>query len=479
MLSCCCWQLRLTQAEDQKVTTSSPERMIISAIINTQDVSIPLSSGLDGNWFREYPKEWSFIHAYYRKHRRVPSAQAFKLKFPSFRLMVKLNEVDYATAEMITYHTKQSLMSMVEDMVDGVEKHQDPSILLANMYRGLVDLQGAVAGTNNELDIVSQWRQPYSEAIERANKRKSGGLGGVSTGFITLDTVMNGFNPGEMHILAARLGIGKTWFLVRAAFAALMQGKTILYFAMEQSRNQLAMRLMPFISRQLGGDVIKSSAIASGTADLLAYQFAMKRAKTEIPGKLIIDDTPRGKLNPLLISAKIERLQPDIVFVDYLGLLNQSPGDWTAVSALSAELKAIAMGYGIPMVVAAQLNRAAGVGVKFAGPEALAGSDAIGQDADSVITVQRRSPHLLEAFVGKYRHGRDGDKFHIEFQPDEGIFEEITVERADVIKQCDDLESPIPPAKPPKLIKSDNEIKPKLVLVKAPAKPKLKIKASS
>ena len=139
-----------------------------------------------------------------------------------------------------------------------------------------------------------------------------------------------------------------------------------------------------------------------------------------------------------MLSAKIERNKPDMVIVDYLGLMNSSPGDWTMVAALSADMKEMATTYGIPMLVANQLNRTAGIGVKTAGPEALAGADAIGQDADGVVTLKRESKRTSSMYLAKYRHGEDGNRWMMHFDPNNGIFDEISEDKAMDLRDQDD-----------------------------------------
>jgi len=120
------------------------------------------------------------------------------------------------------------------------------------------------------------------------------------------------------------------------------------------------------------------------------------------------------------------------VFIDYLTLMNGQVGDWQAIAALSAELKGIAMRYGIPIIAAAQINRTA-IGEDLPGAEHLAGADAIGQDADAVITMKQVSKHVIKMRLAKYRHGSDGQIWFNEFRPGSGRFVEIDGDTASEI----------------------------------------------
>jgi len=83
----------------------------------------------------------------------------------------------------------------------------------------------------------------------------------------------------------------------------------------------------------------------------------------------------------------------------------------------------------VPIIVANQLNRTAGISTKNVGPEALSGSDAIGQDADGVVTMQKKTKRTVQMFLAKYRHGEDGMHWYMQFEPNTGVFDEISEEK--------------------------------------------------
>lgn len=414
------------------------EQVLISAVLNTEDLATPLHAGIDRSWFREYGREWDFILGRYKQTRDVMKPMTFRLKFPKFKVLAGMDDMDYAVSEMRQWHAKQTLMALMDDAVQGLETAQDPVQLIGGMYKGLVDLTGDITSTSNETEMVHEWRSTYMHAVSRANKRKKGKIIGWPSGWGTLDLVTGGLNPSEYWVLAARLGQGKTWALVRMVTEMLMAGATVQYHALEQTRTQLGMRFAPFLSHKIDGSAqFTASDLMHGNADVIGYKKFLMALEKKTNGKLILDDTPRGRLNSLSLSAKIERNEPDVVVIDYLGLMNNSPGDWAAVAALSSDCKQMASDYGLLMLVANQLNRAAGIGRGPIGPEALSGSDSIGMDADGVITLKSLSKHVKQVYLAKYRHGEDGNTWQCEFRPNTGIFDEVSTERAYEIKDED------------------------------------------
>lgn len=413
------------------------EQVLISAVIKTGEIGEALAAGVTLSWFREYKAEWNFISMRYKRTRTVPSQRVFKLKYPSFRI-IDVDDLDYAIGEIRTWHAKQSFIGLMDEAVEGIEGGSDVPELISTMYRGLVDLSGDMTGKANETDVVTDWRKSYAEVLRRSVAKGKGKSMGLPTGFPTMDLVSGGWNAGDYIVHAARLGQGKTWSLIRTAVAVVLAGGTVEYHALEMSNMQLSFRMMPFLSRHLnGGKVFKASDLQHGTANMKDYRLFMDMLSKDCKGQLILDDTPRGRLNSLSLAAKIERNKPDMVIVDYLGLMNATPGDWGAVAALSSDMKEIATTYGITVIVANQLNRTAAIGSNNAGPETLSGSDAIGQDADGVITMKKISKRVIRMFNAKFRHGEDGNSWMIHFEPNIGLFEEISEDKAMDLKDED------------------------------------------
>jgi replicative DNA helicase len=96
------------------------------------------------------------------------------------------------------------------------------------------------------------------------------------------------------------------------------------------------------------------------------------------------------------------------------------------------------MSYQVPIVTAAQLNRAGAGKRDIPGVENLAYGDSIGQDADAVIMLQQYSRSVHRVNLAKYRHGRDGITFWTKFLPNDGEFSEITYDQAQDMKDKDD-----------------------------------------
>jgi replicative DNA helicase len=246
--------------------------------------------------------------------------------------------------------------------------------------------------------------------------------------------------------MAARLGQGKTWSLARMACAAAFSGYNIQYDALEGTRPEIAMRIHTFASSEYGKEVFKNLDLSMGkNFSPRAYKEFLQSLRNDVKGRMHIADTTKGPISPLSIAAQIERNRVDIVYLDYITLMDgsdgASEGDWKSIGKLSKSLKQIAQMYQTPIVAAAQLNREAANMRDLAGPDKLAESDSIGRDADAVITARQMSKHVIAMKLAKYRHGRDGFVWYTKFLPNTGHFEEITFDEAqDAIAEDKDSE---------------------------------------
>lgn len=244
--------------------------------------------------------------------------------------------------------------------------------------------------------------------------------------------------PDSLYATRGAILTHNSWTMMRMATTACMAGYSVQYDALEMTRTEVSMRIHTFLSGAVGKELFKNLDLAQGrNFDLGAYREFLHSMKKSIKGKFNVSDSSRGKVSTLTVAAQIERNKPDIVFIDYLTLMEQSGNDWQAVAKLSGELKNLAMQYKVPIVAASQINRSGASGKEPPGAEFLSQSDAIGQDADVVITMQQQTRSVIQMKAVKNRHGHAGFKWYTEFKPGEGVFREVTRSKAEAIKDTD------------------------------------------
>ena len=180
-------------------------------------------------------------------------------------------------------------------------------------------------------------------------------------------------------------------------------------------------------------------------------------------GDLDVHTPADGPVTPSVVAARCGEYE--MTYIDYVGLMTQDGGghaidDWRVMAKISNQLKTIALAQKIGLVCAAQINRDGETGSAPPKVKNLAQSDALGQDGDVVLTMRSKPKNVATHFsLEKNRHGSSGIQFYTTFDPNQGVFTEISADHAeDMVINAEALEAEH--TNPPKLrvIKSKDEL---------------------
>ena len=247
--------------------------------------------------------------------------------------------------------------------------------------------------------------------------RSDAPIPGLSTGLRDLDTKINGLNKSDLLIVAARPAMGKTSFALNIGLnVAKKYAKTVAFFSLEMSREQLAMRLLS------GESFVDSQKMATGKLSDQEWQSLGMASVALSQTDIRVDENPAITVADM--NAALRRVENlGLVIIDYLQLMNGSgygkSGDnrVQVVGEISRSLKIMAKELNVPVICLSQLSR---------GPESrtdkrpmmsdLRESGSIEQDADVVIFLYRddyynkdsEEPNVAECIVAKNRHGEVG-----------------------------------------------------------------------
>ena len=203
---------------------------------------------------------------------------------------------------------------------------------------------------------LSELMQPTLDEMEAISSR-GGGLSGVPTGFADLDELTNGLHPGQMVIVAARPGMGKsTMALDLARSASIKHGLTSCIFSLEMSQIEITMRLLSAEAS------IPLNHIRNGRMSDDDWQRVAQKMGQVSEAPLYIDDSPN--LTMMEIRAKARRLRQRhdlrLVVIDYIQLMTSGKkveSRQLEVSEFSRQLKLLAKELEVPVVALSQLNR--------------------------------------------------------------------------------------------------------------------------
>ncbi|WP_337898066.1 DnaB-like helicase C-terminal domain-containing protein, partial [Mesomycoplasma ovipneumoniae] len=145
-------------------------------------------------------------------------------------------------------------------------------------------------------------------------------LRGISTGYDNFDAVTSGFQKGDLIVLAARPSVGKTAFALNLAWNVCKSGKSVLFFSLEMSKNDLGMRLLSLVSG-IGGNKFKRPKNLT-PEDLQRIQLSISKRLKNI--KLTINDS--GSINIDEICNEVLKRHRnnevfDLIVIDYLQLI--------------------------------------------------------------------------------------------------------------------------------------------------------------
>lgn len=269
---------------------------------------------------------------------------------------------------------------------------------------------------NNETKGFTHIREAILANYEHIKllKTDKAAAAGQPTGFSDLDKVLVGMGPGDLILVGARPGMGKTSFAMNVATkVAQYSKKAVCVFSLEMSAEQLASRMLSSEA------LVDSYALRSGNLSNDDWEKLARASSMLSECEILIDDTAGMTVTGM--KAKLRRVKNlGLVVIDYLQLMQSDrriDSRVNEVAEISRNLKLLAKDLRVPIITCAQLSR---------GPESrtdkrpmlsdLRDSGAIEQDADVVMFLYRDEyydaadkkdgiQNTAEIIVAKNRHG--------------------------------------------------------------------------
>ncbi|MDI9370199.1 MAG: replicative DNA helicase [Synergistaceae bacterium] len=237
------------------------------------------------------------------------------------------------------------------------------------------------------------------QQIEDQYNRSDQDVTGFNSGFLDLDRLTGGFQPGSLNIVAARPSMGKTALAVNIAqFGGQGAGRPVLIFSLEMGAEQLVQRMLGAEAR------INIHDLRIGSFPRSSWEALADAAGRLAESPIYIDDS--SMLSTLEFRARCRRFKSryenlGLILVDYLQLMNSSrkiENKQQEVAEISRTLKGVARELNTPVIALSQLSRAVEQRTeKRPQLSDLRDSGAIEQDADTVMLLYR--PGYYDATV--------------------------------------------------------------------------------
>nr|WP_314858049.1 replicative DNA helicase [uncultured Undibacterium sp.] len=261
-----------------------------------------------------------------------------------------------------------------------------------------------------------------TQVVERIdelyNRDHTSDITGVPTGFVDLDRMTSGLQPGDLIIVAGRPSMGKTAFSINIGEnVAIDSGLPVAVFSMEMGGTQLAMRMLGSVGK-LDQHRLRTGRLIDEDWPRLTH--AIQKMNE---AQFYIDETPA--LSSIELRARSRRLSRQcgklgLIIIDYLQLMSGNTGGEnraTEISEISRSLKGLAKELQCPVIALSQLNRSLEQRPnKRPVMSDLRESGAIEQDADVILFIYRDQVYnpdspdkgTAEIIIGKQRNGPIG-----------------------------------------------------------------------
>lgn len=219
--------------------------------------------------------------------------------------------------------------------------------------------------TRKKTDTLRPISESLIEAYDQISEaaQSKGGVTGTPSGFADLDALTSGFHPGQLIVLAARPGKGKTSFALNMAYhAAVRQNIPVAIFSLEMSSADIATRLM-CSSARVSMSAARSGRLTDEEMNRLVLSMREFRGENGQSDLFYVDDS--GGITVQDIRAKCMRRcaeqQLGLIVIDYLQLIStpnrRNEGRQQEISELTRSLKLMARDVGAPVILLSQLNR--------------------------------------------------------------------------------------------------------------------------
>ncbi len=328
----------------------------------------------------------------------VKQVREFYARILSQKSVVK--DQDYIKGVSLEFCKKQKLKEALLESADLINRVSATSY---DEVRKKIDLALKLGSENNFgydylADFESRFelkaRNPISTGWDKINSITQGGLG-----------------IGELGVVIAPTGVGKSMVLVHLGAEALKAGKTVVHYTLELGDTVVASRY-------------DSCITGIGLSDLYSRKDEIYEHVKDVPGRLIVKEYPTKTATTGTITNHLEKLiargiKPDMVIVDYGDLLrpiDKRKEKRNELESIYEEMRALAQIYQCPVWTASQTNRT-GLNAEVITMESI--SEAFNKCfvADFICTVSRTIEDKVNnegrMFVAKNRNGPDGIVFPI------------------------------------------------------------------
>jgi replicative DNA helicase len=249
------------------------------------------------------------------------------------------SDLDFVKNEILKFCKNQEIKYAIQESVQ---------LLQNGNYDAIKVKIDSAMKAGADTDIGHEYKKSVAMRYEEAARHT------VTTGWDVIDDLMDGgLAPGELGVVMAPAGIGKSWLLINIGANAVRQGKNVIHYTLELNQDYVGQRYDSVIT-------------GIGAQNLKHHIEEIENKMESLRGELVIKYFPTKSTGVMGLKAHIEKsimlgAKPDLIVVDYADLLkvNSKKDKHEALEDLYEELRGMAGEYEIPVWTASQAGRSA------------------------------------------------------------------------------------------------------------------------
>ena len=397
---------------------NNSEAKLLSAVLEDKQVHVLLQANVDGI-LRTHGDVWSFIRNYFEQNGTVPPVDLVVEKHRDFMPVQGIgatkHHLEEVQAEYLNDSLKQILMSAASDVQGGKG---------AQVLESLITKTSELKKNTSAIrDIDATDLDSAVAYFEQVKKQQELGSIGIKTGLPGFDNYLPaGIMPGQLGVMLAYPGIGKSWLSLYFAVQAWKQGKSPLVISLEMSETEVRNRVFTI----MGDGLFSHRKLSNGMVEIDDLKRWHQKDIAGKPEFHIISNDTGGDITPSVLRGKIDQYRPDFVIVDYLQLMSpnqKSDNETVRMKNLSRELKLMAISEEVPIIA---ISSATPDDVTKLDTVPTLGQTAwsrqIAYDADWVLALGRgTNSDIIECVFRKNRNGFMGE-FLVQVDFDKGWY---------------------------------------------------------
>lgn len=401
---------------------SSIERHLISTVLHSGDISGLADEGVTPAVFLDTSHRDAFqmIVEHHAEYGAVPSIEAFKADYPTYRITDPPDPLLYYVNEIRIDYQR----FLIETGISAIIERYDSGDLdgtKTELARVLRDVY-AESGKSRVTDLT----QTSEQRLERyeAYRKRDGSLRGISSGFASIDHYTEGFQPQQLITFVGPPAAGKSTLMILADLAAHKAAYRPMFIGFEMSNTEQEER----------HDAIRAGISHSKLrkGELNAEEMmALKRmmARTEHMPPMIFSEDASASMTVGGVEDQVERYKPDIVFIDGCYLMDDEQGERKgspqALTNITRTLKQQARRRNIPYVISTQILEWKMDRKKGVTSNSIGYSSSFLQDSDEIIAVEKTDDGQINKLKSIKSRNSQGAEVFVMWDWSTGRFEEL------------------------------------------------------